>query len=737
MPLARGREPELYSFINSFAKFLETSDRNLIEYSLDEMTKIRKKANIKGEFAYLDLEGIVLDSVQNRVSEFLRPLLSEMHDLLVRLYEKEEKQNYSSKSFFDKFAGDMKEIPKLHRPRVLDGAKKLLESNLDPGRTTRADLLLSYSRFSKENINILGEGIGRLVKKAMNSSNNQSEIVAFFEDKHNYFASEVDEAAGGLPLSKIHGRLLSYVQALSGRDINIESSQSSELSCSFNEDTFFFPQVINASKNNKENFEIYKALASYQTGAIMFGTYSNNIQDFFNSFKNPEFAKSLFEVMEFARLDSKLKEEFPGLRKDLITFKNNCKVKIGDGKKKSFVLSEIRNYICQEDEKDFSALGNLESVVSPEIQILRKKDSKPEETMGSVKRIYEKLDKIVDLSREAPLETIIDMEVEPVFADEGEKVKVPSYLIARPSKEIIAGNRFRYNEWDSESNKYKIGFVQVVQTPYPGVSENDYVSKTIQEDHITIKKIRDIFEVLRPEEFVKMKKQLSGELDYDLWVKAATEIAAGITPSEKLYTKKFRNQRSVASMILSENSGSLRKFLDLENPGLKLIDIIKKSNIYFSEALDAMGDNFALATFSGETEKNVNFYLIKDFDHPYDSNTKNAIGSMKPLQQNRDGAGLRHATHLLSQQSEKTRFLFYLMEGLPHDFGYEGDYAIQDTKKAIIESKYAGCIPVVVAFGKNIGEGIRSLADHCMYREIDNAESVPEALPNIYRRIAV
>ena len=725
--IAKSRIKTLEPFIDDFMEFLTSADRDLIEYGIDELSRIRKSTRSVGKEIDVNLEQIVLDSVKQRTEQFSKKQLSGLHKILLKLY-REDRLDYSLNSFFNKFADSVVGVPERHRDRVLKGADKLLK--MFPKRNTMGSMLLSYSKFLEESLEVLGDNLGKFIDKAMKAGKDADGVIAYLEDKHSYFEPEKEEVAGGLPLSQIYGRLLSYVQALSGKNIKLEKSQTSGLSCSFNGDTFFLPPVVNVS-NNKENFQIYKSLASYQSGAIMFGTYSENLQKFFDSFKNQEFAKGLFEIMEFARLDSKLGEEFPGLRKDLRTFKDNYQAQMKKNGEETSLI-KIRNYICQENEKDFSVLGELEFVFS-EVQNLRKKSAKIKDTMASVKRAYKKLEKLVDLDVEKAPEKIIDVDVE--FTPE--ERRVPSFLVAEPGEDVANGKRFRYDEWDCFNGAYKGGFVQVIETPYPDVTENQYVNEVVQADHVTIQRMREIFDTLRPADFVKMKKQRSGELDYDLWVRALAEEAAGITPSEKLYTKKFKNQRSVASMILSENSGSLGKFLDIDNPDLRLIDIVKRSQIYFSEALNAIEDNYALAAFSGETEQNVKFHLIKDFEQAYDTNVKNIVGSMKPLQQNRDAAGIRHATFLLSQQPEKVRFLFYLMEGLPHDFNYEGEYAIEDTKKAIIETKYNGCIPVVIAFGKEIDDKIRSLAGHCLYREISNPEDVPHALPDVYRRIAI
>jgi len=133
----------------------------------------------------------------------------------------------------------------------------------------------------------------------------------------------------------------------------------------------------------------------------------------------------------------------------------------------------------------------------------------------------------------------------------------------------------------------------------------------------------------------------------------------------------------------------------------------------------------------------VQFHLLKDFHEKYNTEVRRRIGSIKPLQQNRDGAGIRHATHLLSQEDEKVKLLFYLMDGLPHDFGYEGKHAIEDTRRAIIESKGRGCTPVVLSFGNEQDTGIRSLANHCHYVEVSNPRNLPLVLPKVYAKMAV
>lgn len=420
-----------------------------------------------------------------------------------------------------------------------------------------------------------------------------------------------------------------------------------------------------------------------------------------------------------------MKEKFSGLRKAISNLKNNLLIK-----DPLSLTQKIRNIVCNEESS--KKLNDLEEILLPEIEILKSDKSGVEQTINSTYNVYQKLSKKYDLTSEKPESKLMDINIEIINRED--KEKTASHLIAGPTDEIALGNRFRYNEWDKTNDCYKENFVQVIETSYPDVSPNNYVFEVINRDTKTIEMLKNIFESLRPEEIQIVKRQISGDIDYNLLVSAIAEKKAGITPSEKIYKREYKNNRSVASLVLSENSGSLRKFIDIKNPNLRLIDVIKRSQIYFSEALNSIGDSYALASFSGETEKDVEFYLIKDFNDQYDEDVKNKIGSIRPLKQNRDGAGIRHATYLLSRQQEKLRLLFYMMDGNPHDFGYKNEYAIKDTEKAIIESKQRGCQPIIIAYGNNIEENLRSLSDHCIYREISDPNQIPIFLPKLYKQ---
>ena len=672
-----------------------------------------------------------------------------MHDILLESYKKvsfslSEREYHELASLLDSLDSNYRNLALFNSLKIInffiqhfpDYSLQIKKNKYEHNFSVAiGNLLKSYVHALENNAGILEDKIDTWTDHALQTATSISDLQSYFEDVHGYFRDDVIKSRGGLPLEKVKRRLQTYLSALTGRTLKIEPSSENTLACSLHEGIFHMPSTITLGKDDDENFEFYKAMGTYQAGAIMLGSYSLDVQSldssleidrsrgvegFFNSFSNPAFAQQLFELFEFVRIDRHLNTRYPGLRKTLVTFKETA---LRFLEKEPTILQVITEYAYGHDNM-------LPDPVRKEIDRL-KKESLVCESAEVVYRVYEYLERNNQIPKHTDFNpAVLELKIQNFDGDEY------SHLIAQPSEIEGAGRKFRYPEWNVQKDAYEENFVQVIETPFPNGAENDYVKNYLVENERLIHDLRRKFEALKPEEFVTLRKQFSGEIDYDEFVKVRAEMNLGITPSEKIYTRSFKNKRSVCSLVLSECSGSLGKFIDFNVNPLKIVDIIKQSQISFSEALEQLGDRYALASFSGETERNVEFYVIKNFDEPYNNETRKIIGSVKPLKQNRDGAGIRHATHLLHRQPEKIKLLFYLMEGLPHDFGYEDVYAIEDTKKALIESRKKGCTPVVLTYGRNLDSRIREIGDFSIYREIEDPYAVPQQLPELYRKIS-
>ncbi|HLC31528.1 MAG TPA: hypothetical protein VJK51_02590 [Candidatus Nanoarchaeia archaeon] len=739
---------QVAEFTDRFLDSLVNMNEEQIKYTILEVSRVGTAISAKARSKETDLETIIVKSIKERGSHFNERELSKLHTLLFEMVPQEGRYSFEEEEFNKQVQG-IQTLPRQYQEKVIDIAIDLIKKNKDIEEielmAKKKRVLKSFIEAAKRYVPILSDRFEEWGRKIVTETTSSEDIINRLKDTHGYFNEEVENAAGGLPLSKIQGRLAVYIQALTGKSVKIEKSEGSgKITCSFNGDTFFFPLSIEKGKTEEGNYGIYKALASYQSGAVLYGSYNltneaeekttdrirerPTLTDIFKTYKYPHVAASLFESLELKRIDSRLQAEFPGLQEDLAQCKQSI---IGEAKEKKEMplLERIRNHLLV--PKKGKKTKDVEEILDKEAEALKDESTTVNNIIEMTRRIYKKLEEKYDLGKETPQEKILDLEIK-IESDQRENTA----LIASPNEAFAIGTRYRYPEWDYKAGRYKDKFVQVVQTNHLTEETGNYVKEVISRDPEGIKRLQHLFESLKPEELKKRKKQVSGEIDFDALVQARAEMKAGITPTEKIFIREYKNQRSVCSLVLAESSGSTAKFVDIRKPSLRIIDYIKHAQIYFSEAMSKIGDPYALATFSGETERNVEFYLIKGFEDPYNEQTKRRIGSLRPMKQNRDGAGIRHATNMLKRQPQKTKLLMYVAEGAPHDFDYEREYAIEDVKKAIIEAKQAGCIPIVIAAGNKKIE-MRPIADHCIYREITDPKKLPELLPYLYRKVTL
>jgi nitric oxide reductase activation protein len=156
-------------------------------------------------------------------------------------------------------------------------------------------------------------------------------------------------------------------------------------------------------------------------------------------------------------------------------------------------------------------------------------------------------------------------------------------------------------------------------------------------------------------------------------------------PSERLYIKRVKAQRDVAALFLVDLSRSTAN--RAYGTRSRVIDIEKEAIVLLCEALEIVGDAYAIAGFSGSGRLGVDYYRIKEFEDPLDDAVRGRIPAMAPHRSTRMGAAIRHATGLLLKMTAKVRLLIVLGDGFPNDVDYKKKYAIEDTSKAIYEAR--------------------------------------------------
>ena len=669
----------------------------------------------------------------------------------------------------------------------------------------------------------------------------------------------LQESAIGLPLENVQTILRIYIEGLTGKEVEIAPltamPQQSRIS---DGKTIYLPSNIAEFETDEMDFRLYKVLAAHGAGQIEFGTYEKDssglkaaftelsalyeataeqidafslagyIEDvqkgeralseeeiagemkktkkklpknsdykaILQVFPEPNLAKRIFGTMENARIDSRLRHTYRGLRKDLDLMEKLLREKrpyIFDvpmnqvpfellfqitlcggatddarqfyGQIVSEIETVIENYLQTSAEEKIqnptvadaviatSRVYNLFQTITPE----QTEQSESEENDEKGDYAYEDKN-----SKESVLESQVKREEKPkknqdvselfnawnkTDDDDGEPDDLQGAEAwshnEMPEQPLELGDlAFSYDEWDKDLSDFRTGWCRVIEKKVRQGDRN-FVELARSRYRGVISSIRHQFQLMKPENLTKIHRELDGE-DYDLnaLVDYVIDRKADGQQSENIYTKSLRKQRDVAVSILLDQSSSTARTITRNplqpytHPGRRIIEIEKEGLVLMSEALEAVGDVYSINGFTSEGRRNVKFYVVKDFDEKYSEEIEKRIGGITFQNNTRMGAAIRHAAAKLVRQESRTKLLIILTDGRPYDHDYgDARYAREDVREALTEAKMQGITPFCITVDKESEYELKDLYGDVGYTIIDDVLSLPERMPNIYRRL--
>ena len=302
----------------------------------------------------------------------------------------------------------------------------------------------------------------------------------------------------------------------------------------------------------------------------------------------------------------------------------------------------------------------------------------------------------------------------------------PAAAEAKPADEAVA-----YPEWDHAAGSYLPRACQVRTRP-AAEGDEQWAASVLSMHAVLVRRLRERFERLRAQRARQMHQRDGDELDVEACVRAMADWRTGHSIDDRLYMEVRPARRGMAIMLLVDISGSTSEFVD----GHRIIDIEKVAVLLTGEALDALGDLYAVLTFSGAGAADVRLRTLKDFGERNGAAVRQRISALQPEGFTRLGAAVRHATALLARQNAGHRLLLILSDGKPNDQDhYQGRYAVEDSRQAIAEARARGVHPFCLTVDK---EGAAYLArifgepGHMILRQPDQ---LPLALVKVVRQI--
>ena len=283
---------------------------------------------------------------------------------------------------------------------------------------------------------------------------------------------------------------------------------------------------------------------------------------------------------------------------------------------------------------------------------------------------------------------------------------------------------FLYREWGSDISDYRPSWTRVRERSLEGGS-NAFYHSTLGKYKGLIKSIRREFQMLRPEGLVKLREQFDGnDIDLDAAVQYFIDKRLRLSPSERNYMRTEKRSRDIAVAFLVDVSGST---------GGATIACEKEALIVMSEALEELGDAFAIYGFSGYGRDNVVFYTIKDFEDTYDQLVQTKISILTNEQSTRIAPAIRHTTTKLKRREEKTKLIILLSDGKPLDHDYHGDYAIEDTRMALREAQRYGIKSFCITVDREAAEYLPRMYANSRWVVIDDVMKLPNKITRIYK----
>lgn len=648
-----------------------------------------------------------------------------------------------------------------------------------------------------------------------------------FKARRSYFALETREsnsfllASGrGLQLESVRSVLRMYIEGLTGREIEIESSATDNSSSNIGDGrTIRLPVSISEFGDDDADFRLYKVLAAHGAGQIEFGTFDKDtvelkaafadLNEFFdadnasknklpkdsdhnvvlNAFPEPRLAKKIFGTMENARIDRRLRGVYRGLRKDLDLMRDLL------AKQRPFIFDLPMEQVpfellfqitlcggATDDAKRFygQIVSEIETIID---RYLSAEEANVADSIIAASRVYSLFQNVLnenvteqenesddetgdhvyeDLnSGESVTEDRIKQEPKPkdrkdiqdLFNawnssdEDGEPDDISGAEAwahnEMPEQALESGDvAFAYDEWDRELRDHRVGWSRVIEKK---VKQGDRTFVEIVRSRYrgVITSVRHQFQLMKPENLTRVNREIDGE-DYDLnaLVDLVIDRKADGRQSENIYTKKLRKRRDVAVSILLDQSSSTARTITRNplqpytHPGRRIIEIEKEGLVLMSEALEAVGDAYSISGFTSEGRRNVKFYKIKDFDEKYSAEVERRIGGITFQNNTRLGAAIRHSVAKLLVRESRTKLLIILTDGRPYDHDYgDARYAREDVREALHEARISGITPFCITIDRESEAELKDLYDDVGYTIIDDVLSLPERMPNIYRRL--
>ncbi|MDP3420352.1 MAG: VWA domain-containing protein [Thiobacillus sp.] len=593
-------------------------------------------------------------------------------------------------------------------------------------------------------------------------------------------AQHANDAAGAL-FEDIAPVLGNFVCGLSGRRLKLEEGDAAWT----DGERIVLPPLIAALPNLDDNFQLAKITVALLWAQTRFGTLRLDHAGIVAAYADPERALTRLHALETLRLSARIARELPGLSREMKRLRAQLDPPLPpDWQRFESVLAaeqatpedSLALLAVAYDEAEcpqWSDQGCLrpDAIAAARAARLDKEKARLRIKLAELLEEYQAALADPQAAPEPPPELdvtprdengLLDFDITlddaPIAPPEGVKQLLtsvyldfgeipPDYLTPAGDGEYDANRVFDqpedpdavwhgtyhekgaelFPEWDHGRQHYRKNWCVMREKTVAPVHDSFY-RDTLDKYAGVVKQLRRKFEALRDENRLDKRQTQGDEIDLDALIEALADAKDGREMSDRLFVRMHRAERNIAVAFLVDMSGSTKGWIN---------EAEREALILLCEALELLGDRYAIYGFSGTTRKRCELFRIKTFDERYDNEVKARISGIRPQEYTRMGFALRHMTKLLNQVEAKTRVLVTLSDGRPDDYFdvYRGQYGVEDTRMALQEASRTGIHPFCITLDRDARDYLPHMYGEARYIILDDVRQLPVKVTDIYRRI--
>lgn len=290
---------------------------------------------------------------------------------------------------------------------------------------------------------------------------------------------------------------------------------------------------------------------------------------------------------------------------------------------------------------------------------------------------------------------------------------------------------FHYSEWDYQIQLERPAWA-TVQEKRAKLGDLEIIDEITAKYKREIHRMKFLLDAMQPQGVQRIRKLEDGdEIDINAAIQSFIDIRLGNQPDPRIMMRSVRKTRDFSILVLLDLSESTNE--TVQDQEYSVLDLTRQACVLLADAINKVGDPFAIHGFCSDGRHDVEYTRFKDFDQHWDEVPKAKLAGMTGQLSTRMGAAIRHAGHHLKLQRSAKKLLIVITDGEPADIDVrDPQYLRYDTKKAVEEVARDGVTTYCMSLDPRADNYVSRIFGQKHYMVVDHVQRLPEKLPLLY-----